>query len=119
MTGSFIKGKTVFMSDFSTFVEQGIMVERVADLYARFKAMNDPDYYDEGEENPYLRLTKIIPPTARYYTIVHESSRQLLHARLIMKSVSKRRKVNERLCEKHEINFRAFSQAGKLILIWV
>lgn len=101
------------------FVDVGVTVERVADLYLRFAALDIEGYYEEGERNPYAGLCDLIPKKATHYVMVHEKSRNLDMARAVMKGLAKRRKVREVACEKHKINYRPFAPAGKIIVLWV
>lgn len=98
----------------------GVNIERVDRLYAQFARMDVPDYYDEGEENPFAGRCRVIPRTATFYTMVPASDEDGIEAAaMILKSVAKRKKVRFTLCEKHEINFNQFAPAGKVVVMFV
>lgn len=97
---------------------EGVTVESVPDLYARRAALDIDGYYEAGERNPYDGLCRLIPARARHYVMVHEKSHHLDMARLVMKGLAKRRKVREAVCEKHEINYRPFAPAGRIVVLW-
>lgn len=102
----------------SSVFENGVTVESVQDLYARRDALDIKDYYEDGEKNPFAGLCELIPAKAQHYVLVHERSRHVEMARATMRGLAKRRKVWEEVCEKHQINYRPFAPAGRIIVMW-
>lgn len=103
----------------SAAFKEGVTVESVRDLYARRAALDIDGYYRAGENNPYDGLCQIVPTRAQHYVMVHEKDKEhLATARLVMRGLAKRRKVREALCEKHEINYRPFAPAGRIVVLW-
>ena len=98
----------------------GVTVESVGKLYAQFERMDVPDYYAEGEENPYAGRCRVIPRKATAYAMVPAGEPEnVAMARLLLKGVGRRRKVREVICEKHEINFNQFAKVGKIVVLYV
>ncbi len=99
---------------------EGVTVESVERLYAEYERMDVPDYYKDGEENPYAGRCRAVPRKASVYTMIPAKNElNLMMARSILKGMGKRKKVREVLCEKHEINYNMFADAGQIVVLYV
>lgn len=107
------------MSYVQTGIE-GVTIESVDTLYAEYRRMDVPDYYKDGEENPYEGRVRVIPRKAAIYAMVPEvDENRLMMARAVLKAMAKRRRVREVVCEKHEINYNQFAHAGRIVVLYV
>lgn len=99
---------------------KGVTVESVETLYRQYDSMDVPNYYENGEKNPYGGLVSIIPKKATFYAMVPISdSNRVAMARLLIKSVAKRKRVREAICEKSEINYNQFEKASQILIVYV
>lgn len=99
---------------------EGVSIESVERLYAEYDRMDVPDYYKDGEENPYAGRCRVVPRKASVYAMVPaKSEANLLMARSLLKGFGKRKKVREVLCDKHEINYNMFSDASQIVILYV
>jgi hypothetical protein len=99
---------------------EGVTIELVDRLYAEYERMDVPDYYKEGEENPYAGRCRIVPKTASVYAMVPaKDERRVEMARALLKAFAKRKRVREVISEKHEVNFNQFAEASKIIVLYV
>jgi hypothetical protein len=97
-----------------------VTVEYVAELYAEYTRMDRPDYYGDGEENPYLGRISVIPRKATVYAMVPEGEPDSISlARQLLRGVGGRRKIRAVPCERHEINYNQFAKAGRIIVLYV
>ena len=98
----------------------GITIETVSGLYAQYESMNVPAYYEKGESNPFSGRVACIPKSAQYYVMVPEREKERLeHARIILKSIARRKKVREVIREKHEVNYNQFVNASRIVIMYV
>lgn len=99
---------------------EGVTIERVDTLYAEYTRMDVPEYYKEGEENPYAGRCRLIPETATVYAMIPARDEGRLEmARLLLKGYAKRKRVREVIGEKHEVNFNQFAAASKIVVLYV
>jgi hypothetical protein len=99
---------------------EGVTVESVETLYAEHTRMDVPDYYKDGEENPYAGRVRVIPRKAAVYAMVPERDEdRLAMARLVLKGMAKRKRVREVVCEKHELNYNQFASVGRIVVLYV
>ena len=97
----------------------GITIESVARLYAQYDRMNVPDYYEDGEENPFAGRCRVIPKKATYYAMVPAKDRDAcLMAAQTLIGLAKRKKVRFVTRTKGEINFNQFAPAGDIVVMW-
>lgn len=99
---------------------EGVTIESVEKLYAEYRRMDVPDYYEEGQENPFAGRCRVVPRKATYYAMVPaKDETRLAQARLLLKGVARRRKVREVICNKGEINYNQFAPASKVVVLYV
>ena len=99
---------------------EGVTIESVQTLYEEFERMDVPDYYEDGQENPYAGRCRVVPQKATYYAMVPQvDEARLAQARLLLKGVGRRRKVREVVCNKGDINYNQFSPASKVVVLYV
>jgi hypothetical protein len=97
-----------------------VVVESVEKLYREHALMDVPDYYGEGEENPYEGRVRVIPRKATAYTMIPEGETDsIAMARLLLKGIAKRRKIWEVVCDKHEVNYNQFARVGRIVVLYV
>jgi hypothetical protein len=97
-----------------------VQIMPVSELYAEYDRMDVPDYYEDGEVNPYAGRIKVVPRKASFYTMIPAMDETALAlARALLKGVGKRRKVREAICTKGECNFNMFAKAGKIVVLYV
>lgn len=97
-----------------------VTIEQVAVLYAKFKRMDVPDYYEEGQRNPFAGLVDIIPETASAYAVIPEREEQTIEfAKLLLRGVGGRRKIRSKVCTKDEVNYTMFSKGGDVVVLYV
>jgi hypothetical protein len=97
-----------------------VSIMPVSELYDEFERMDVPDYYKDGEVNPYAGRVEIIPFTATYYTMVPERDELALEmARAMLKGVAKRKKIREAIVSKAKLNYNQFSKASEIVVLYV
>lgn len=97
-----------------------VTIESVETLYAKYDRMDVPGYYEEGQENPWAGLTRIIPRTARAYAVVPMKDLSTIGlARSLLKGVGGRRKIKFAIRHKGEVNYQMFAPAGKVTVLYV
>ena len=97
-----------------------VNVESVETLYAKFERMDVPGYYEEGQENPWAGLTRIIPRTARAYAVVPiKDIATITLAQALLKGIGGRRKIKFAIRHKGEVNYQMFAPAGKVTVLYV
>lgn len=97
-----------------------VNVESVETLYAKFERMDVAGYYEDGQENPWAGLTRIIPRSARAYTVVPiKDIATITLAKAMLKGIGGRRKIKFAIRHKGEVNYQMFAPAGKVTVIYV
>ena len=98
----------------------GVQIEEVANLKAKHASLDRPSLYVKGGSNPFAGLMARIPEGAKYYVMVLSGNEdQRLLARRMLKGLRRPKVVGEMVVEKDEVNFDHFSEAGKVVLMYV
>jgi len=95
-------------------------IHSVDDLYARKAKLDVPGYYEQGEENPWAGLCRIIPRKAKAYAVVLEGDAAALSGAMAsLKGFAGRRKIRQTVCDKDTANYNQFSKPGKVVVVYV
>lgn len=98
----------------------GVTIESVEKLYQRHARMDVPGYYEDGQENPWAGLCRVIPAKATAYALIPvDDLPRIAMAQAMLKGLVKRRKVWFAIRHKAEINYQMFAPAGKIAVLYV
>lgn len=98
----------------------GVIVNRVGNLYRNFETLNVAELYRDGEGNPFAGACRIIPSTASFYvTVPIDDLDAVLMAKRVMRGLAGRKKVRQTVCDREAINFTGFAKTNQILVLWV
>lgn len=93
-------------------VEQ-VEVKSVSDLYFRYATLG---HRYEGDDNPLLGLTRVIPAKATYFAIAPVTDIDMTYR--VMKALAGRKKLRQVEVTKDEINYHVFAPTDRVVVFF-